>query len=221
MSYGDANAVAMEIGEFGSLPVVEETPVIRSVRRTSGAGTGFEGQGDGRFRSQQLPHHCFRWSIPAGSGGDRHEFSKEVEMVSIARKMDLFSIVYVATASEAVAMAEAGADAIIVMLEQPSGGVLACERSWSAGRIPSSGARRLSGRSRKRARRSSLWPTEAPSTPRRCERIMQHTDVLACRGQLAGAHGHRIFPPHANLQGHPCSRGAALWPPLERSIETA
>ena len=35
-------------------------------------------------------------------------------MVSIARKMDLFSIVYVATASEAVAMAEAGADAIIV-----------------------------------------------------------------------------------------------------------
>ena len=31
MAYGDANAVAMEIGEFKVLPVVEETPVICGV----------------------------------------------------------------------------------------------------------------------------------------------------------------------------------------------
>ena len=34
MSYGDANAVAMEIGEFEVLPVVEETPVICGVHAT-------------------------------------------------------------------------------------------------------------------------------------------------------------------------------------------
>lgn len=31
MAYGDANAVAMEIGEFEVLPVVEEIPVICGV----------------------------------------------------------------------------------------------------------------------------------------------------------------------------------------------
>lgn len=31
MAYGDANAVAMEIGEFEVLPVVEEVPVICGV----------------------------------------------------------------------------------------------------------------------------------------------------------------------------------------------
>lgn len=34
MSYGDANAIAMEIGEFEVLPVVEEIPVICGVHAT-------------------------------------------------------------------------------------------------------------------------------------------------------------------------------------------
>ncbi|MDB4387697.1 phosphoenolpyruvate hydrolase family protein, partial [Akkermansiaceae bacterium] len=34
MAYGDANAVAMEIGEFEVLPVVEEIPVICGVHAT-------------------------------------------------------------------------------------------------------------------------------------------------------------------------------------------
>ena len=38
---------------------------------------------------------------------------KEYEMVALARKMDLFSIVYVGTPDEAVEMAKSGADAII------------------------------------------------------------------------------------------------------------
>ncbi len=40
-------------------------------------------------------------------------FCKEVEMVGLPNKMDLFSIVYVAKPAEAMAMAEAVADAII------------------------------------------------------------------------------------------------------------
>jgi predicted TIM-barrel enzyme len=49
-------------------------------------------------------------------------FQKEVEMVAIARKMDLFSIVYVAKPQEAVDMAKAGADAIIAHVGTTIGG---------------------------------------------------------------------------------------------------
>ena len=47
---------------------------------------------------------------------------KEFEMVALARRMDLFSIVYVDAAEEAVAMAEAGADVIIAHVGTTVGG---------------------------------------------------------------------------------------------------
>jgi len=47
---------------------------------------------------------------------------KEFEMVALARRMDLFSIVYVSTPEESKAMAEAGADAIIAHVGTTVGG---------------------------------------------------------------------------------------------------
>ncbi|HUH47780.1 MAG TPA: phosphoenolpyruvate hydrolase family protein, partial [Arenibacter sp.] len=49
-------------------------------------------------------------------------FQKEVEMVRLATKMDLFSIVYVAKPEEAVQMADVGADAIIAHVGTTVGG---------------------------------------------------------------------------------------------------
>ena len=49
-------------------------------------------------------------------------FDKEVEMVRLATKMELFSIVYVATPDDARQMAEAGADAIIAHVGTTVGG---------------------------------------------------------------------------------------------------
>jgi predicted TIM-barrel enzyme len=49
---------------------------------------------------------------------------KEFEMVALARKMDLFTIVYVAKPEEAKAMAEAGADAIIAHVGTTIGGAI-------------------------------------------------------------------------------------------------
>ena len=49
-------------------------------------------------------------------------FKLEVEMVRIAHKMDLFTIVYVAEPKEAAAMAEAGADCIIAHVGTTVGG---------------------------------------------------------------------------------------------------
>jgi predicted TIM-barrel enzyme len=47
---------------------------------------------------------------------------KEFEMVALAHRMDLFTVVYVATPEEAKAMAEAGADAIIAHVGTTVGG---------------------------------------------------------------------------------------------------
>jgi predicted TIM-barrel enzyme len=47
---------------------------------------------------------------------------KEFEMIALARKMELFSIVYVGTPEEAVEMAKSGADAIIAHVGTTVGG---------------------------------------------------------------------------------------------------
>ena len=70
-----------------------------------------------------FPTHCivdghFRQVLEETGMG----FEKEVEMVRLATKMDLFSIVYVAKAEEAMQMAEAGADAIISHVGTTVGG---------------------------------------------------------------------------------------------------
>jgi predicted TIM-barrel enzyme len=127
MSYGDANAIAMEIGEHEVLPIVEEIPVICGVHATDPRrrmwhwllqvkAMGFSGVNN-------FPTHCivdghFRQVLEETG----MSFRKEVEMIAIARKMDLFSIVYVAKPEEAKAMAEAGADAIIAHVGTTIGG---------------------------------------------------------------------------------------------------
>ena len=127
MSYGDANAIAMEIGEHEVLPIVEEIPVICGVHATDPRrrmwhwllqvkAMGFSGVNN-------FPTHCivdghFRQVLEETG----MSFRKEVEMVAIARRMDLFSIVYVAKPEEAKAMAEAGADAIIAHVGTTVGG---------------------------------------------------------------------------------------------------
>ncbi len=127
MAYGDANAIAMEIGEHEVLPVVEEIPVICGVHGTDPTRRmwhwllqvkemGFSGVNN-------FPTHCiidghFR-EVLEETG---MSFRKEVEMIALARKMDLFTIVYVAEPAEAVDMAKAGADAIIAHVGTTVGG---------------------------------------------------------------------------------------------------
>lgn len=145
MAYGDANAVAMEIGEFEVLPVVQETPVICGVHATDPRRRmwhwllkvkemGFSGVNN-------FPTHCivdgnFR-QILEETG---MSFDKEVEMVAIASKMDLFSIVYVAQPDEALEMTEAGADVVIAHVGTTVGGSVgvtgaACSLEDAAGRV--------------------------------------------------------------------------------------
>jgi predicted TIM-barrel enzyme len=127
MAYGDANAVAMEIGEFEVLPVVEEIPVICGVHGSDPRrrmwhhllkvkDMGFSGINN--FPTHSIVDGHFRQVLEETGMG----FHKEVEMVRLASKMDLFSIVYVAKPEEAALMAEAGADAIIAHVGTTIGG---------------------------------------------------------------------------------------------------
>lgn len=127
MAYGDANAVAMEIGEFEVLPVVEEIPVICGVHGSDPRRRmwhhllkvkemGFSGVNN--FPTHSIVDGHFRNVLEETGMG----FEKEVEMIRLASKMDLFSIVYVAKPEEARQMAEVGADAIIAHVGTTVGG---------------------------------------------------------------------------------------------------
>jgi len=127
MAYGDANAVAMEIGEFEVLPVVEEIPVFCGVHGSDPRRRmwhflkqvkemGFSGVNN--FPTHSIIDGQFR-DILEETG---MSFQKEVEMVGLASQMDLYTCVYVATPEEAIQMAEAGADSIIAHVGTTVGG---------------------------------------------------------------------------------------------------
>jgi predicted TIM-barrel enzyme len=127
MAYGDANAVAMEIGEYEVLPVVNDIPVICGVHATDPRrrmwhwlgkvkDMGFSGVNN--FPTHTIIDGQFR-DILEETG---MSVKKEFEMVALARRMDMFSIVYVGSPEESVEMAKAGADVIIAHVGTTVGG---------------------------------------------------------------------------------------------------
>ena len=129
MAYGDANAVAMEIGEFEVLPVVEEIPVICGVHASDPRrrmwhhllkvrDMGFSGINN--FPTHAIVDGLFRQVLEDTGMSVKHE----IDMVALAQKegIELFSIVYVATPEESRKMAEAGADVIIAHVGTTIGG---------------------------------------------------------------------------------------------------
>ncbi len=127
MAYGDANAIAMEIGEYEVLPVVQEIPVICGVHATDPRrrmwhwlgkvkDMGFSGVNN--FPTHTIIDGQFR-GILEETG---MSVEKEFEMIGLARRMEMFSIVYVGSPEEAKRMAENGADAIIAHVGTTVGG---------------------------------------------------------------------------------------------------
>ena len=127
MAYGDANAVAMEIGEYEVLPVVEEIPVICGVHATDprrrmwhwlGKVKDMGFSGINNFPTHTIIDGKFRQILEETGMSVKKEF----ETVALARKMDMFTIVYVGSPDESKAMAEAGADVIIAHVGTTVGG---------------------------------------------------------------------------------------------------
>jgi len=127
MAYGDANAIAMEIGEYEVLPVVEECPVICGVHATDprrrmwhwlGKVKDMGFSGINNFPTHTIIDGKFRQILEETGMSVKKEF----ETVALARKMEMFTIVYVGSPEESKAMAEAGADVIIAHVGTTVGG---------------------------------------------------------------------------------------------------
>ncbi len=127
MAYGDANQVAMEIGEYEVLPVVEEIPVICGVHATDprrrmwhwlGKVKDMGFSGINNFPTHTIIDGKFRQILEETGMSVKKEF----ETVALARRMEMFTIVYVGSPEESKAMAEAGADVIIAHVGTTVGG---------------------------------------------------------------------------------------------------
>src|SRR6266404_5817413 len=120
MPYGDANAIVMEMAAE-VLTVVKETPVLAGVCGTDPfrqiprflkevKEIGFAGIQN--FPTIGLYDGLFRKNLEETGMG----YGLEVEMIRIAHAMDLLTTPYCFNATEATAMATAGADIIVAHL---------------------------------------------------------------------------------------------------------
>ena len=120
MPYGDANAIVMEMASE-VLPVVKNTPVLAGVCGTDPfrlmdkfleqvKAAGFSGVQN--FPTVGLYDGLFRQNLEETGMG----YELEVEMIHMARELDLFTTPYAFNAEEAKAMAKAGADVVVAHL---------------------------------------------------------------------------------------------------------
>ena len=117
MPYGDANQIVLDMARE-VLPIVRHTPVLAGVCGTDPfrvmkrflqevRAAGFSGVQN--FPTVGLIDGLFRQNLEETDMG----FDKEVEMIRLARELDLLTCPYVFTEAEAAAMAKAGADVLI------------------------------------------------------------------------------------------------------------
>jgi predicted TIM-barrel enzyme len=136
LAFGNANDIAMELGTRYVLPVVREVPVICSVFGQDGTRLidrhldkvmleGFSGINN--FPTMGLIDGDFRQQLELTGLG----YDKEVEMVAIAARKNIFSMVYVFNEDEARRMAAAGADCIIAHVGLTVGGLVGTTKSLS------------------------------------------------------------------------------------------
>jgi len=129
LAFGNANDVALGMGEHYVLPIVKEVPVICSVFAQDVTKCieyhidevmkrGFSGINN--FPTIGMIEGNFREQLELTELG----YQKEVDMVKIANEKDIFTMVYVFNAKEAKLMAEAGADCIVSHVGLTVGGMI-------------------------------------------------------------------------------------------------
>ncbi len=188
MAYGDANAIAMEIGEYEVLPVVEEVPVICGVHATDPRRRmwhwlgrvkemGFSGVNN--FPTHTIIDGHFRGVLEETG----MSVKKEYEMVALARRMDLFSVVYVGSAEEAVEMAKAGADSIIAHVGTTVGGSIGVSKAVVTWDFAIQRTQEIID-AVNRVRKDVIFLAHGGpiNTPADAERIMKATDVVGFVG---------------------------------------
>lgn len=128
MPYGDANRIVVEMA-CEVLPVARDVPVLAGVCGTDPfrlmhvflqeiKAIGFSGVQN--FPTVGLIDGLFRQNLEETG----MSFSKEVEMIGIARELDLLTTPYVFSPEEAVEMAAAGADVLVAHMGLTTKGLI-------------------------------------------------------------------------------------------------
>jgi predicted TIM-barrel enzyme len=131
LAYGNANQIVVEMSAE-VLPVVRHTPVLAGVNATDPfidqerflrqlADIGFSGVQN--FPTVGLIDGTFRANLEETGMG----FGLEVDMIRIARRLDLLTTPYVFSSDDATAMAHAGADVIVCHLGLTTGGSIGAD----------------------------------------------------------------------------------------------
>jgi predicted TIM-barrel enzyme len=137
MPYGDANAIVLEMASE-VLPVVESAPVLAGVCGTDPfrqmdrflrviKETGFAGVQN--FPSVCLYDGKFRQNLEETGMG----YGLEVEMIRLARALDLLTTPYATTTDEARRMAAAGADIVVAHMGLTTSGTIGAETAMTLG----------------------------------------------------------------------------------------
>ncbi|MEO0622660.1 MAG: phosphoenolpyruvate hydrolase family protein [Pseudomonadota bacterium] len=140
MPYGDANAIVVEMAAE-VLPVVKHTPVLAGVCATDPfrlmpkfldqlKEIGFAGVQN--FPTVGLIDGTFRANLEETG----MSYAQEVEMIRLAAERDMLTTPYVFSEADATAMAEAGADIIVVHLGLTTGGSIGAETGVSLEQAP-------------------------------------------------------------------------------------
>ena len=189
MAYGDANAVAMEIGAHEVLPIVDEIPVICGVHATDPRrmmwnwlgqvkAAGFSGVNN--FPTHSIVDGLFRGVLEETGMSTK----KEIEMAALARRMDLFTIVYVANEEEALGMANAGVDVIIAHAGCTIGGSIGVTSASVGMQDAVDHTRKIITAARKSGRKDIIFLSHGGPilTPDDAAYINTHTDTVGFVG---------------------------------------
>ncbi len=136
LAYGDANAIALEMGERYILPVVKDVPVICSVNGTDPTrvmrvhlrrimDAGFSGVNN--FPTVGLIDGNFRAALEKTGMG----YYKEAEMIALAHEQGSFTMAYAFNAAEARLMAQAGCDLLLAHVGLTAGGSVGAEETMT------------------------------------------------------------------------------------------
>jgi predicted TIM-barrel enzyme len=136
MAYGNANDVAMEMGEQNVLPIVKEVPVVCSVNATDPTrvmdiwlkkvkDAGFSGVNN--FPTMGMIDGNFRAALEETG----MSYDKEAETIQMANRMDLFTMPYAFTPEEAKKMAKAGCDCLLVHVGLTVGGSIGAKTTMT------------------------------------------------------------------------------------------
>lgn len=135
LSYGDANAIVVEMGQE-ILPIVKDVPVLAGVCGTDPFRVmdiflkqlkeqGFSGVQN--FPTVGLIDGVFRQNLEETGMG----YGLEVDMIRKAHDMDMLTCPYVFDAEQAKAMAEAGADILVAHMGLTTKGTIGAKTALS------------------------------------------------------------------------------------------